>query len=128
VGSLPSVNGRAAEIIETIAEFDRSVAAADAALTVRDWPRIDALLATQHRLTHALLNALDETRDVRPQAFTDEVNRRIGLISERRADQLRRLIAFNHLVKQRLMVISRTREMRRLNVAAQPPRILDLMQ
>jgi hypothetical protein len=125
---LPSVNLPAAEIIETIAEFDRSVAAADTALTARDWPRIEAMLDTQHRLTHALLNMLDGTRDVRPQAFTDEVNRRIALISERRADQLRRLIAFNHLVKQRLTVISRTREMRRVNVIEQAPRILDSLR
>jgi hypothetical protein len=112
-----------------MAEFDQSVEAADTALIARDWLRLDALLATQHRLTHAIANALEETRDTRPQAFTDEVNRRIGLISERRADQLRRLIAFNHLVKQRLMVISRTREMRRVNVEAQPPpRIIDSMQ
>jgi hypothetical protein len=119
----------AAEITETIAEFDRSVAAADTALAARDWPQIEEMLDTQHRLTHALLNMLDETRDVRPQAFTDEVDRRIALISERRADQLRRLIAFNHLVKQRLTVISRAREMRRVNVIEQaPPRILDSMQ
>jgi hypothetical protein len=126
---LPSVNSRAAEIIETISEFDRSVAAADTALTERDWPRIEALLDEQHRLTHALYNALDETREIRPQAFTAEVNRRIALISERRADQLRRLIAFNHLVKARLTVISRTREMRRVNVVEQTaPRILDSLQ
>jgi hypothetical protein len=126
---LPSVDPRAAEIVATMAEFDQSVEAADTALIARDWLRLDALLATQHRLTHAIANALEETRDTRPQAFTDEVNRRIGLISERRADQLRRLIAFNHLVKQRLMVISRTREMRRVNVEAQPPpRIIDSMQ
>ena len=127
--SLRSVNVQPAEIVETLAEFDRSVAAADVALTARDWPQIDALLATQHRLTHALMNALDATRDVRPPAFSLEVDRRIGLIAERRADQLRRLIAFNHLVKQRLMVISRARDMRRVNVGAQPaPRILDTMQ
>jgi hypothetical protein len=126
---LPSVDPRAADIIATIAEFDASVAGADAALIGRDWPAVDAELTTQHRLTHALTNLLDETRDVRPQAFTDEINRRIDLIVERRGDQLRRLIAFNHLVKQRLALISRTREMRRVNVPARPPaRILDLMQ
>jgi hypothetical protein len=120
---------RVREIIETIVEFERSVAMAETAVVARDWPRIDALLADQHRLTHALANLLEETGDARPQAFTDEVHRRIGLISERRADQLRRLIAFNHLVKQRLMVISRTRDMRRVNVESQPaPRILDTMQ
>jgi len=126
---LPSVDPRAAEIIATIVEFEDSVAAAELALAVRDWPQIDALLSTQHRLTHALANALDETREARPQAFTDEVHRRIGLISERRADQLRRLIAFNHLVKQRLTMISRTREMRRVNVESRPSaRILDTLQ
>jgi hypothetical protein len=120
---------RAMEIIQTIVEFERSVASADAALVVRDWPQIDELLSTQHRLTHALANLLEETHDVRSQVFTDEVNRRIGLISELRADQMHRLIAFNHLVKQRLVVISRVREMRRVNVESQPaPRILDTMQ
>ncbi len=112
-----------------IAEFDRSVTAAEASLGTRNWTELDALLDAQHRLTHALLNALDETRDVRPAAFTEEVMRRFKLITDRRADQLRRLTAFNHMIKQRLMVISRTREMRRVNVSArQAPRILDSMQ
>lgn len=126
---MPSVNARAADIIEMIAEFDRSVAAAEASLSARNWTEIEALLDAQHRLTHALLNALEETRDVRPPAFTEEVKRRFTIITDRRADQLRRLIAFNHMVKQRLIVISRTREMRRVNVLKdQPPRILDSMQ
>jgi hypothetical protein len=116
-------------MMRTFAEFDASVAAADAALVARDWAQLDLLLSDQHRLTHALANALDETRGARPQAFSDEVQRRLALISERRADQMRRLIAFNHLVKQRLTVISRVREMRRVNVVSRPPaRILDLMQ
>jgi hypothetical protein len=126
---LPSVDPRAAAMMRTFAEFDASVAAADAALVARDWAQLDLLLSDQHRLTHALANALDETRGARPQAFSDEVQRRLALISERRADQMRRLIAFNHLVKQRLTVISRVREMRRVNVVSRPPaRILDLMQ
>jgi hypothetical protein len=129
VDSLPSVDPRAAEIMHVFAEFDASVAVAETALVARDWVQLDALLSDQHRLTHALANALEETRDARPQAFSDEVQRRLALISERRADQMRRLIAFNHLVKQRLVVISRVREMRRVNVETQPPaRILNLMQ
>ncbi len=112
-----------------IAEFDRSVTAAEISLSTRNWTEIDALLDAQHRLTHALLNALDETRDVRPAAFTEELTRRFTLITDRRADQLRRLIAFNHMVKQRLTIISRTREMRRVNVPEQVrPRILDSLQ
>jgi hypothetical protein len=126
---LPSVDPRAAEIIKTISDFETSVEAAEAALEARDWARVDALLAEQHRLTHALANGLDETSGQRPQSFTDEVNRRIRGISERRADHLRRLIAFNHLVKQRLTVISRGREMRRGNGPSTPAaRILDTMQ
>jgi hypothetical protein len=126
---LRSANPQAAEIIETIAEFERSVEAAETPLAARDWDEVDALLTTQHRLTHALANLLEATRDARPEAFTAEVNRRIGGISERRADQLRRLIAFNDLVKQRLTMISRVREMRRVNVESQPPpRILDSKQ
>jgi hypothetical protein len=116
-------------MIKAIAEFEASVAVAEGALGVRDWSAIDVALDNQHRLTHALANLLDETRDARPQAFTDEVNRRIRLISEQRADQLRRLIAFNHLVKERLTVISRSREMRRVNVSShRPSRILDTLQ
>jgi hypothetical protein len=126
---LPSVDPRAAEIIKIMVDFEASVETAEAALVTRDWAQLDSLLSTQHRLTAALANALDETRDERPQAFTDEVNRRLRRISERRADQMRRLIAFNHLVKQRLTIISRTREMRRVNVASQTPaRVLNLLQ
>jgi hypothetical protein len=126
---LPSVDPRAAEIIKIMVDFEASVQTAEAALVARDWGQLDSLLSTQHRLTAALANALDETRDERPQAFTDEVNRRLRGISERRADQMRRLIAFNHLVKQRLSIISRTREMRRVNVASRTPaRVLDLLQ
>jgi hypothetical protein len=126
---LRSANPQAAEIIETIVEFERSVEAAEIPLAAREWHEVDALLTTQHRLTHALANLLEATRDARPEAFTAEVNRRIGGISERRAEQLRRLMAFNHLVKQRLIMISRVREMRRVNVESQPqPRILDSKQ
>lgn len=126
---MPPVDPRAAEIVGTITEFEASVAEAEEALVVRDWPQLDALLSTQHRLTHELANLLDATRDARPAAFNEQVDRRIAGISDRRADQLRRLIAFNHAVKERLTVISRTREMRRVNVASQPPsRILDLLQ
>ena len=112
----------------TLAEFDASVDEAETALAAREWKRVEALLANQHRLTHALANALDESRGDRPQTFTDEVNRRIQRISDRRADQLHRLIAFNHLVKARLTVISRSRDMRRVHVAPDAPRILDLQQ
>ena len=112
-----------------IVEFERSVAAAEAALVKRDWARIDALLADQRRLTHELANALEATRDVRPQAFTDEINRRIAGISDRRADQLRRLIAFNHLVNSRLTMISRSRGMRRANTEQLPaPRVVNTLQ
>lgn len=123
-----SVDPRAAEIMKTLAEFDASVDDAETALARRDWKRVETMLGTQHRLTHALANALDESRDDRPQTFTDEVNRRIQRISDRRADQLHRLIAFNHLVKARLTVISRAREMRRVHVVPDAPRILDLQQ
>jgi hypothetical protein len=115
--------------MKTIVEFDESVSQAEAALVVRDWPLIDAALDRQHRLTHALANLLEETHGQRPPAFTTEVNRRLILISERRAEQLSRLVAFNHLVKQRLTMISRAREMRRVNVDSQPvARILNTMQ
>ncbi len=126
---MPSVDPRAAEIIGTIVEFEQSVAEAEGALVIRDWPRIDALLSDQRRLTHALANALEATRDARPQTFTDEVNRRLGGITERRADQLRRLIAFNHLVNSRLTMIARSRGMRRSSADTSPaPRILDSLQ
>jgi hypothetical protein len=66
---------------------------------------------------------------VRPAAFSAELDRRIASIKERRADQLRRLVAFNHLVRQRLTIISRSREMGRFSVASQAPaRILDTVQ
>jgi hypothetical protein len=129
VGSLPSVDPRAADIMQTLAEFDASVEIAEAALVERDWNRLDGLLSDQHRLTHALSNALEATRDVRPQAFSDEVQRRVQSISARREDQMRRLMAFNHLVKERLKVISRVKEMRSVNVLSQPPaRILNILQ
>ena len=52
--------------MKTLAEFDASVEEAETALAQRDWNRVDALLANQHRLTHALANALDESREDRP--------------------------------------------------------------
>jgi hypothetical protein len=126
---LPSVDPRAAQIIKLIVEFEASVADAETAFLARNWGRVDALLSTQHRLTHGLRNALEETAGERPQSFTDEVDRRIGGISERRADQLQRLIAFNHLVKERLTMIARSREMRRGSAATRPrARILDTLQ
>jgi len=122
---LPSVNPRAAEIIKTITDFEASVAEADAALAARDWPRIDALLARQHRLTHGLANLLEETAAERPPSFTDEVFRRIKRIFDQRDDQLRRLVAFNHLVKERLVIVSRSRELYRVTQGEKRPRLLD---
>jgi hypothetical protein len=126
---LPSADPRAAAILRTLTAFEESVAAADVALAERNWAGVEALLDAQHRLTHALANALDETLDVRPQSFTDEVHRRIAEIREQRADQLRRLVAFNHLVKARLSVIARAREMRRSGGQSGPaPRLLNTLQ
>lgn len=126
---MPSVDPRAAQIIRTIEALEASVAAAEPALAARDWPRLNDLLDAQHRLTAALSNALHETRDVRPPAFSDEVCRRLAGISERRDDQLRRLIAFNHLVKQRLTMMARSREMRRHTGSKSPaPRLINTMR
>ncbi len=126
---MPSVDPRAAEIIRTIVEFETSVGAAESALAARDWPQLNDLLDAQHRLTAALLNALHETRDIRPPGFTDEVRRRLRQISDRRDDQLRRLVAFNHLVKQRLTMMARGREMRRLSDSNRPaPRLINTMR
>jgi hypothetical protein len=127
--SLPSADPRARDIVAHIAQFEASVALAEPALAARDWKRLERLLSEQHRLTHALRNLLEETSDVRPAAFSAELDRRIASIKERRADQLRRLVAFNHLVRQRLTIISRSREMGRFSVASQAPaRILDTVQ
>jgi hypothetical protein len=115
-------------MVRIIVEFERSVAAAEPALLDHDWKKVGALLSDQRRLTHALANALEETQAYRPQAFTDEVNRRIRGISDRREDQLRRLIAFNHLVHSRLTMMARAREMRRGSADVAPPRIVDTLQ
>jgi hypothetical protein len=121
--SLRSAEARGAEIVLLMTEFERSVAAADDG---RNWPQIDVLLSRQRELTIALLSALDATRSGRPVAFTNEVQRRAVAIFERRGDQLRRLIAFNHAVGSRLSVIARAREMRRgYGEDASKPRIFD---
>ncbi len=126
---LQSVDPRAAEIIKIMGEFEASVETAEAALVARDWGKLDTLLSVQHRLTAALANALDETRDERPQAFTDEVNRRLRRISERRAGPNAPSDCVQSLREATFEVISRTREMRRVNVASRPPaRVLDLLQ
>jgi hypothetical protein len=124
---LPSVDPRATEIIKTIAEFEASVQEAEAPLAARAWDRVEKLLTDQHRLTSLLANLLDETRAVRPAAFSAEVDRRLQQISDQRADQLRRLIAFNHLVKQRLTMIAKSRGLR-ADQREPVARILDLRQ
>jgi hypothetical protein len=126
-GSLPSVDPRAAEIIKAIGEFEASVQEAEGALLARAWERIEQLLANQHRLTSLLANLLDETSDIRPPAFSAEVDRRLQQITDQRADQLRRLIAFNHLVKQRLTMIAKSRPLRQYQSNSKA-RILDLRQ
>ncbi len=124
---MPSVDPRAAEIIKTITDFEVSVEAAEAALAKRAWKRVEKLLADQHRLTFALANLLDETRDIRPASFTAEVDRRLSKITAQRDDQLKRLIAFNHLVRQRLTMIAKSRAMRGYGRVPQA-RILDRHQ
>jgi hypothetical protein len=124
--SLRSAEAPGTEIVVLMTEFERSVAAADDELVGRNWPQIDVLLSQQRQLTIALLRALEATRSERPVAFTNEVQRRAVAIFERRGDQLRRLIAFNHAVGSRLSVIARTRQMRRgYGDDASKPRIFD---
>jgi hypothetical protein len=126
---LPSVDPRAVEIVHTLGELEASVAAAEDALLVRDWAKIDGLLSDQRRLTQALQNVLEESVDDRPQAFTDEVHRRVAGVVQRRADQLRRLTAFNYGLGQRLKLVSQSREMRRVHTTDNSsPRIIDSLQ
>jgi len=127
--SLPLVDPRAGEIIRLIGELEASVEAAEPALVARDWKFIEERLSEQHRLTHAVANLLAETHDIRPAAFTAELDRRVERIKERRDTQLRRLMAFNHAVKSRLSMIARSREMRRVHVSSRPPaRIIDTIK
>jgi hypothetical protein len=123
---LPSAEPRGADIVLLMNELERSVGAAEEALVVRDWPEVDGLLSRQRQLTIALRSVLEDTRLDRPVAFTNEVQRRAVAIFERREDQLRRLIAFNHAVGTRLSLIARSREIRRGYADdASKPRILD---
>ncbi len=123
---MPSADPRAAEIIKVVADFEASVDGAEVALVARDWVSVEAALSDQHRLTHALANLLEATQACRPAAFSEEVDRRMAGISERRDDQLRRLIAFNHLVTSRLSMMARARHLRRTGVDTRgASRILD---
>ncbi len=127
--SLPSADPRAAQIIRLIGDLEASVEAAEPALATRDWEFVEERLSEQHRLTHAIANLLAETADIRPAAFTAELDRRVARVKERRDDQLRRLMAFNHAIKSRLSMIARSREMRRVHVSSHSPsRIIDTIK
>jgi len=96
-----------------VTELEECTAQAEEALVARDWTQLDALLAEQRRVTHALANAVAVSDGERPERFNSELRRRLDSIDRRRADQMRRLQAFHDAVGSRLSVMARAKAMRR---------------
>lgn len=111
-----------AEIVALVGELDASVVKAETFLLARDWEQLEILLADQRRLTHAIANGIALSNGQRPEAFDDELQRRLAAVQGRRADQMRRLEAFHHAIGSRLSVMARAKAMRR---ATRPVALLD---
>jgi hypothetical protein len=117
-------------IVVLVGELERSVADAETALIARDWQHLGELLTEQRRLTHAVANAVDETNGQRPDGFDQEFQRRLKAIELKRADQMRRLQAFNSAVGSRLAVMARAKTMRRTlaNPDDRPPILINTLK
>lgn len=125
---MPSDDGRPGpHIVALVAELEGSVRDAEGLLIEREWERLDALLADQRRITHAISNAVTLSDGQRPDAFDRELGRRLRAIEERRADQMRRLRAFSEAVGSRLSVMARAKLMRKARSGDEspPPSLLD---
>ncbi|MBV8370303.1 MAG: hypothetical protein JO036_15460 [Candidatus Eremiobacteraeota bacterium] len=114
------------EIARTIAALERSCLDADAALVERRWAGVDAAFKTQTALTDLLARLFDAAPDAAP-ANDAKVARRVGRIIAYRADQLRRMQAYQASVGARLENIGKvnalSRSLGRRGPAAQ---LLDL--
>lgn len=115
------------QIVALMNEFDASVSLAEEFLLARAWPELKAALADQRRLTHAVSNLVAASKGRRPEAFNEELRRRLRTIEEKRADQRRRLVAFRDAVGSRLTMLGRAKAMQRAvrSTDGPPPAIIN---
>ena len=101
-----------AEIARTIAALERSCLDADAALVEKRWAGVDAAFKAQTALTELLARLFDATPDAAP-ANDAKVARQVGRIIAYRAEQLRRMQAYQADVAGRLENIGKVKALSR---------------
>ena len=124
---MPSSAERAREeIARTIVALERSCVNADAALVEKRWPAVDAAFKAQAALTERLARLFDAAPDAAPPNDAS-VARRVGRIIAYRADQLRRLQAYQADVAARLENIGKVNALSRsIGRRAPAAQLLDL--
>jgi len=115
-----------AEIARTIAALERSCLDADAALVEKRWAGVDAAFKAQTALTELLARLFDATPDAAP-ANDGKVARQVGRIIAYRAEQLRRMQAYQADIAARLENIGKVKALSRsIGRRAPAAQLLDL--
>jgi hypothetical protein len=92
---------------EEVAALEGLCGRLESALMHRRWEELSDAIADSRRVTHALQNALDESRSVRSAEFDESVFRRIRYVFAIRQNQMVRLQQFNDAVGERLSLLAR---------------------
>lgn len=80
---------------------------AERALMLRRWQDLDQTIADARRATHALANAMDDSRAVRDDAFDQGIMRRLHYVAAIRENQMTRLQQYHDAVGERLQLVAR---------------------
>ena len=93
----------------------------ETALVRRRWDDLADAIADSRRVTHALQNALDDSRSVRSAEFDESIFRRIRYVFAIRQNQMVRLQQFNDAVTERLSLLARWKSAVRSMGSGRPP-------
>lgn len=95
--------------------------ALERALMHKRWDELDRAITDSRRISHALQNALDDSRAVRDAKFDEQVDRRIRYVHAIRQNQMGRLQQFNLTVAERLQILGRWKSALRSMATSQRP-------
>ncbi len=91
----------------SLGELEALCGRLERALMLRNWPEMEDAIADSRRITHALQNAMDESRDARSAAFDEGIFRRLRYVHAVRENQMLRLQQYHDAVGERLRLIAR---------------------
>lgn len=96
-----------AAVESEVAALEALCGTLERALMRREWDDLAAGIADSRRITHALANAMEDSREVRDPSFDEGILRRLRYIHAIRQNQMSRLQQYHDAVGERLQLVAR---------------------